>query len=66
VEATQDTHDATALRELRDAYPHLQIGTQLYGDARIWEARGANGHPWLMASDDLARFRSALDAATRP
>ena len=61
VEANQDTQDAATLRERRDQYPHLHIGTQFYGAARIWEARGHDGHPWLVASDDLARFRRALN-----
>ncbi len=58
--AHQDPQHEAPLRELRDAYPHLRIGTEFYGTARVWVARGANGHPWLVASDDLARFRSAL------
>lgn len=55
-----DTQDAAALRDLRDTYPQLHIGTEFYGTARVWVARGTNGHPWLVASDDLTRFRAAL------
>lgn len=27
---------------------------------RIWLARGANGHPWLLATDNLQRFRGMI------
>ena len=52
--------DAGTLRELRAEYPHLRIGTELYGRTQVWVARGEDGHPWLVASDDLTRFRNAL------
>jgi hypothetical protein len=29
---------------------------------RAWFARGINGHPWLIASSDLDRFKAAIDA----
>ena len=52
--------DAATLRDLRAEHPGLTITTGFYGPTRVWEARGENGHPWLVASDDLARFRAAL------
>jgi len=54
------SRDAATLFELRAEYPHLQIGTEFYGRARVWVARGEDGHPWLVVSDDLTRFRDAL------
>ncbi len=54
------SQDAVALSELRAEYPHLHIGTDFYGRARVWVARGEDGHPWLVASDNLTRFRNAL------
>ena len=30
---------------------------------RLWFARGHDGHPWLVMSDDLARFTVALHAS---
>ena len=56
--------DLAALAELRAGYPHLRIGIQQWdGFRRVWVAQGTDGHPWLLASDDLARFRRALEAA---
>ena len=52
--------DAATLAGLRAEFPCLHIGTEFYGRARVWVARGDDGHPWLVASDDLHRFRSAL------
>ena len=54
------SQDAATLLELQAEYPHLCIGTEVYGRARVWVARGEDGHPWLVASDDLTRFRNAL------
>jgi hypothetical protein len=54
------SQDAATLLELQAEYPHLRIGTEIYGRARVWVARGEDGHPWLVASDDLNRFRNAL------
>ena len=54
------SQDAAALLELRAEYPHLHIGIELCGRARVWVARGEDGHPWLVASDDLTRFCNAL------
>jgi hypothetical protein len=52
--------DAATLLELRAEYPYLRIDTEIYGRTRVWVARGEDGHPWLVASDDLNRFRNAL------
>ena len=53
---------AAALSELQAAYPDLDISSEFWDAAvPVWVARGRNGHPWLLASDDLARFRRALD-----
>jgi hypothetical protein len=52
--------DVGTLRDLRAEYPHLHIGTEFYGRTQVWVARGEDGHPWLVASDDLTRFRHAL------
>ena len=54
-----DADDGT-LRDLRSEYPHLHIGTEFFGRTQVWVARGEGGHPWLVASDDLTRFRNAL------
>jgi hypothetical protein len=56
--------EAATLRKLCSEYPHLRIDTELFCGDRVWVARGENGHPWLVASDDLARFRQALTAPT--
>lgn len=57
-----EEHVAEALRALERQYPHLQFWTdQLRPDARLWYARGRDGHPWLVMSDDLARFTAALN-----
>jgi hypothetical protein len=52
--------DAATLRDLRAEHPRLTITTGFYGATRVWEARGDNGHPWLVTSDNLTRFRAAL------
>ena len=54
------SQDGATLHELRAEYPHLHIGTEFYGRTQVWVARGEDGHPWLVASDDLTRFRHAL------
>jgi hypothetical protein len=54
---------AATLRELGTAYPNLHLGSEQWGTAQIWVAHGRNGHPWLLASDDLAHFRRVLDSS---
>lgn len=54
-----DADDAETLRELRAEYPQLVITTELYWGVRVWVARG-DGHPWLVLSSNLDRFRAAL------
>jgi hypothetical protein len=55
-----DANDAETLRELRAEYPQLVIATELYWGVRVWIARGGDGHPWLVLSSNLDRFRAAL------
>lgn len=56
------TQHAATLRELSAAYPDLDIRSEHWGGITpVWVAHGSNGHPWLVASDDVARFRRALD-----
>jgi hypothetical protein len=55
-----DAEDAEILRELQAEYPQLVITTELYWDVRVWVARGGDGHPWLVLSSNLDRFRAAL------
>src|SRR5258706_11190620 len=51
---------AAALSELRTAHPELQIWTEIVGHEGLhWVARG-NPSPWLVMSDNLDRFRTAL------
>ena len=52
--------DAETLRELRAEYPQLVIATELCWGVRVWVARGGDGHPWLVLSSNLNRFRAAL------
>jgi hypothetical protein len=52
--------EAAALIALRAEFPTLRITTSYYGTGRAWLARGPNGRPWLVISDDLAWFRAAL------
>jgi hypothetical protein len=59
--AAPGTADLAALAALRADYSHLQVDAEQWGFTRVWVARDAGGHPWLLASDDLARFRRALD-----
>lgn len=35
--------------------------TETTAAGRAWFARGINGHPWLIASSDLDRFKAAID-----
>ena len=55
-----DADDAETLRQLRTEYPQLVITTELYWGVRVWVARGGDGHPWLVLSSNLDRFRAAL------
>jgi hypothetical protein len=56
--------DLAVLAELRAGYQHLRIDIQQWdGFRQVWVGQGENGHPWLLASDDLARFRRALEVA---
>jgi hypothetical protein len=55
-----DADDAETLRELQAEYPQLVITTELYWGVRVWVARGGDGHPWLVLSSNLDRFRAAL------
>ena len=49
------------LHELRAEFPHLHISSEIYGHhMRVWVARAPGGHPWLVASDDLDRFRHTV------
>lgn len=52
--------DEALLAGLRGEFPDLHITSSFYGPARVWEARGPGGRPWLVASDDADRFRAAL------
>jgi hypothetical protein len=50
-----------ALRTLEADHPDLHFWTDtLWEDTRVWFAQGRNGRPWLVMSDDLARFRAWL------
>jgi hypothetical protein len=52
---------AAALHQLVADHPQLEFWTDLGGyGARVWYARGRDGHPWLVMSDDLTRFRAAI------
>lgn len=56
--AEQDTEALPALRELALHPAVSDVWTEIdYQGHRVWMARGKNGHPWLLASDNLARFR---------
>jgi hypothetical protein len=52
--------EAAALTGLRAEFPGMDIASSYYGTGRAWLARGENGRPWLVMSDDLARFRAML------
>jgi hypothetical protein len=57
---------ALILRRLQADYPQLAITAEVCGPARIWVARGGDGHhPWLVLSSDLSRFRAALGQPSR-
>jgi len=43
----------------------MDIASSYYGTGRAWLARGENGRPWLVMSDDLARFRAMLQGYVR-
>lgn len=46
---------------LAEAFPHLQITTELVLDHRVFIARGKNGRsPWIVLSSDLERFEAAI------
>ena len=57
----EDTEVAGIVREL-SADPRVsKVWTELDSAGhRIWLARGADGRPWLMATDSLARFREMI------
>lgn len=48
------------VREIMQNPAVSDVWTEIENDHRIWLARGANGHPWLLASDNLARFRQMI------
>lgn len=52
--------EAAALDGLRAEFPAMRITTSYYGYGRAWEARGPDGRPWLVISDNLTRFRELL------
>jgi hypothetical protein len=58
---TGEDEAAAALHQLVAEHPQMEFWTDLgrYG-ARVWYARGRDGHPWLVMSDDLGRFRTAI------
>ena len=57
---------ALVLQELRAEFPHLHITSEHCHGTRIWVARAPGGHPWLVASDDVDRFRFALREPEKP
>jgi hypothetical protein len=52
--------EAATLDSLRAEFPAMRITSSYYGTGRAWLARGANGRPWLVISDDLVWFRARL------
>lgn len=55
------SREAAALTSLRAEFPAMRITTSYYGTGRAWLARGPNGNnPWLVISDNPARFRAML------
>jgi hypothetical protein len=64
-----DTDDVEALPAVRElaADPAISaVWTELDPlGHRIWLARGANGHPWLLAADSLKRFREMISELSR-
>lgn len=56
--STEDTEVITTIRELSNDPRVCEVWTEIsLNGHRIWMARGNDGHPWLLASDSLARFR---------
>lgn len=55
--------DALTLAQLRGEYPSLHISVDFYGRTKAWVARGLDGHPWVVLSSDLDRFRAALEVS---
>jgi hypothetical protein len=56
---------AAALHQLTADHPQLEFWTDLgRAGARVWCARGRDGHPWLVMSDDLSRLRAAITDQT--
>ena len=57
----EDIEVAGIIRSLR-ADPRISnVWTELdTAGHRLWLARGMDGHPWLLASDSLARFRQMI------
>ena len=59
---SQDGEVVAIVRELATDPRISAVWTEITPqDHRIWLARGANGHPWLLASDSLKRFRQMID-----
>ena len=54
--------EAAALDGLCAEFPGMDITASYYGIGRAWLARGEKGQPWLVMSDDLARFRAMLQS----
>jgi hypothetical protein len=52
--------EAATLVSLQAEFPAFTITNSFYGHTRAWVAQGHNGHPWLVMSNDLRRFRAAL------
>ncbi|HVD02709.1 MAG TPA: hypothetical protein VNF75_01000 [Candidatus Dormibacteraeota bacterium] len=58
---TEDSEVIDIIRELSSDPRVSEVWTELsLSGHRIWMARGKNGHPWLMATDSLARFRAMI------
>jgi uncharacterized protein (DUF736 family) len=57
---TGQVRDAATLAELRRQNPHLRITAESCGPGHVWVARGQAGHPWIVVSDDIIRFRRAI------
>lgn len=57
----EDTEVAGIVREL-SADPRIsKVWTEISpAGHRLWLARGADGRPWLLATDSLARFREMI------
>lgn len=55
---SEDIEVISIVRELSGTPGVSAVWTEIdpFGH-RIWMAQGANGHPWLLASDHLDRFR---------